>query len=100
MTIATTTFEAKFTGCLVAIAILFGALAVSATEAGAVSIRSKLACLSDFRAYCKSHKVGSKELRQCMNANGPKLSKKCINALVADGEISAAEVARRAASLP
>ena len=100
MTIATTTFEAKFTGCLVAVAILFGALAVSAPEAGAVSIRSKLACLSDFRAYCKSYKVGSNELRQCMNANGPKLSKKCIDALVADGEISAAEVARRAASLP
>ncbi len=68
--------------------------------AGAVSIRSKLACLSDFRAYCKSYKVGSNEQRHCMNANGPKLSKKCINALVADGEISAAEVARRAASLP
>jgi hypothetical protein len=32
-------------------------------------------------------------------ANGPKFSKKCVNALVADGEISEAEVARRAASL-
>lgn len=30
-----------------------------------------------------------------MNANGPKLSKSCINALIADGEISKEEVARR-----
>ncbi len=34
-----------------------------------------------------------------MNANGPKLSKKCVNALIADGEISEAEVVRRAATL-
>jgi hypothetical protein len=100
MKIATATFQPKFTGSLALVAILFGSLAISATGAGAVSVRTKLACLSDFRAYCKSYKVGSNELRQCMNANGPKLSKKCINALVADGEISAAEVARRAASLP
>jgi len=42
--------------------------------------------------------VGSKELRQCMNENGHRLSHKCVNALVADGEISAEEVARRAAA--
>ena len=41
--------------------------------------------------------VGSRELRQCMNTNGHRLSKRCVNALVADGEISANEVARRAA---
>jgi hypothetical protein len=99
MTIATTIFEANFTGSLLTAAVLLGALAVPATEASAVSVRTKLACLGDYRSYCSSYKMGSNELRHCMSANGPQLSKKCINALVADGEISEAEVARRAATL-
>jgi hypothetical protein len=99
MAIESATSETKFTGSLLAAVVLIGALAVSVLEAGAVSIRTKLACRTDYRSYCSSFKMGSNELRQCMSANGPKLSKKCINALVADGEISEAEVARRAADL-
>jgi hypothetical protein len=99
MAIESATSETEFTGSLLAAVVLIGALAVSVLEAGAVSIRTKLACRTDYRSYCSSFKMGSNELRQCMSANGPKLSKKCINALVADGEISEAEVARRAADL-
>jgi hypothetical protein len=72
---------------------------LAAADAEAVSLRTKIACLRDFRAYCSEHKVGSSQLRHCMNSNGPKLSKKCVDALVADGEISEEEVARRAATL-
>lgn len=64
-------------------------------SAEAVGFMTQLSCASDYYAYCSKHPVGSKELRQCMNANGPKLSKSCINALIADGEISKEEVARR-----
>jgi hypothetical protein len=99
MAIASAKSEAKFTGSLLAAVVLIGALAGSVSEASAVSIRTKLACRTDYRSYCSSYKMGSNELRQCMSANGPKLSKKCIDALVADGEISKAEVARRAADL-
>jgi len=99
MAIESATSGTKFTGGLLAAVVLIGALAVSVLEAGAVSMRTKLACRIDYRSYCSSFKMGSNELRQCMSANGPKLSKKCINALVADGEISEAEVARRAADL-
>jgi hypothetical protein len=99
MTTATKSLKAKVTGGLLSFAVLLGALGFSPMEAGAVSVRTKLACLGDYRSHCKSYKMGSNELRQCMSSNGPKLSKKCINALVADGEISEAEVARRAASL-
>jgi hypothetical protein len=84
--------------CLLPLAALLGAQIFWATGAGAVSVRTKFACLGDFRTYCGEFKVGSSQLRSCMNANGPKLSKKCVNALIADGEISEAEVARRAAT--
>jgi len=80
-------------------AVVLAASGSTGSEAHAVSLRAKIACLNDFRAYCKAYKVGSPELRQCMNTNGPKLSTKCIQALIADGEISQEEVARRAANM-
>jgi hypothetical protein len=80
-------------------AALLLAFLSAATQANAVGARSKIACLSDYRAYCSAYGVGSPELRKCMRANGAKLSNQCIRALVADGEISEAEVARRAASM-
>ncbi len=76
-------------------AIAFGALAVQASQAGAVSTSVKLACMSDYFSYCSQHEVGSQELRQCMRAAGPKLSKRCVNALVSAGEVSQTEVSRR-----
>lgn len=82
--------------------IPFAALAattLSISEAGAVSARVKVACASDYFAYCRDHAVGSPGLRQCMRAAGPKLSKRCVNALVSDGEVSQEEVARREAEL-
>ncbi len=87
------------TSASVSLALAAAALAVSASEAGAVSGRVKLACASDYFAYCSQHPVNSPDVRQCMRANGEKLSKRCVNALVAEGEVSEAEVARRAASL-
>jgi len=81
------------------LAVAAAALAVSAGEAGAVSGRVKLACASDYFAYCSQHPVNSPGVRQCMRDNGERLSKRCVNALVAEGEVSEAEVARRAASL-
>lgn len=73
--------------------------AFTVTEAGAVSARVKVACASDYFAYCRAHAVGSPGVRQCMRSAGPKLSKRCINALVASGEVSASEVAKREAKL-
>lgn len=75
------------------------ATAATIEEASAVSARVKVACASDYFAYCRAHAVGSPGVRQCMHAAGPKLSKRCVNALVAAGEVSQAEVARRAAQL-
>ncbi len=72
---------------------------VAGSQAHAIGPRSKMACLGDYRAYCSTYTVGSSELRHCMRQNGTKLSRGCIDALIADGEISKAEVARRSASM-
>lgn len=79
--------------------IVVAMTALSVSEAAAVSARVRISCASDYFAFCSHHAVGSEGLRQCMRTNGPKLSKRCINALVASGEVSQDEVARRAASL-
>ena len=80
-------------------ALILGALILPVSEAGAVSARVRMACIGDYLSYCSSYAVDSPGLRQCMRANGPRLSKTCVNALVAAGEVSQAEVSRKAASL-
>lgn len=80
--------------------IALGALAGDQGEAqaGSISARVKLACAGDYFSYCSQHSPTSPAVRQCMRANGLKLSGRCVNALVAAGEVSAEEVARRQAA--
>ena len=56
---------------------------------------TQLNCANDYYAYCSQFTVGSKELRVCMRKAGPKLSKACLDSLIADGEVSKQEVAKR-----
>ena len=74
------------------------ALTMFATQAGAASARVQAACAGDYLAYCSQHPTEGPGVRQCMRVNGFKLSKSCVNALIAAGEVSKAEVDRRAAS--
>lgn len=71
---------------------------VSPQQAAAVSLGVKLACASDYYSHCSQHAVGSPGVRQCMRANGHNLSNRCINALVAAGEVSKSEIQRRMAA--
>lgn len=75
-------------------AIATAASLLTASSASAVGFLTQMSCASDYYAYCSQFKVGSKELRVCMRRAGPKLSKSCLNALIADGEVSKAEVER------
>jgi len=68
-----------------------------AGSANAVSLRVQMACASDYFSYCSKYPTEGSQVRQCMRANGHKLSSACVSALVAAGEVSKAEVARRAA---
>lgn len=78
--------------------LLMGALTFPLSQAQAVSAAVQMACLSDYLAYCSQHAVGSQALRQCMSNAGARLSNRCVNALIAAGEVSKSEVSRRAAS--
>jgi hypothetical protein len=87
----------SFRNALIA-SVALGAAVLSTTEAGAVSASVRFACASDYLANCSSYAPNSAETRSCMRKVGYRLSKRCINALVAAGEVSQAEVARKAAS--
>ena len=88
----------RVTTAIISSRLIFGlgALALSATQAGAASPSVSSACASDYLAYCSQHPTEGAGVRRCMRANGPRLSATCINALIAAGEVSRQEVARRA----
>ena len=78
------------------VALLGFACAAAPGPSTAAGMSVQLACADDFYTYCSRHDPDSKGARQCMRVNGPKLSQGCIGALVAAGEVSKEEVARRA----
>ncbi len=82
---------------ILAAAIALGSIAAHSSQASAVSLSVQLACATDYFAYCSKHDPDGPGVRACMRANGVKLSKRCVNALVAAGEVSKAEVERRSA---
>jgi hypothetical protein len=81
-----------------AAAVVLSALALPKAHAFAFSDSVMDACASDYLTYCSSYDVDSPKVRSCMRSVGTKLSQGCINALVASGEVSKSEVARRSAS--
>jgi hypothetical protein len=78
---------------LIGIAASIGCLLFT-TQAGAVDASVRTACRADYRTYCDQHDPNGSEVRKCMRANSTKLSKGCVDALVAAGEVSRAELAR------
>jgi hypothetical protein len=88
----------KISKALLSLALAGGLLALQTGSASAISSSVKMACMGDYFSYCSMHAVGSQALRACMNDNGHRLSKRCVNALIGAGEVSQTEVSRRAAS--
>jgi hypothetical protein len=78
-------------------AIAFGAAVLPATQASAVSASVRYACAGDYLSHCSAYAPNSAQTRSCMRKVGHRLSKGCVNALIAAGEVSKAEVARRSA---
>ena len=76
-------------------AVALAATTVMASNAFAVSLRVQIACAGDYYAHCSAYNPDSPQVRSCMRAVGTRLSKGCVSALVAAGEVSSAEVARR-----
>ena len=78
-------------------ALVIGTMALTTAHAGAFSAKVEASCAGDYYAYCSQHPVEGKGVRSCMRRNGNRLSKRCVNALVAAGEVSKREVSRRSA---
>lgn len=83
---------------ILAAALSAAGLILASNGANAVSLSVQLACASDYYSYCSKHDPNGPGVRACMRANGERLSQRCINALVSAGEVSKAEVDRRAAA--
>ena len=81
---------------ILAAAITLGTVTFS-SQASAVSLSVQLACATDYYAYCSKHDPDGPGVRGCMRAAGPKLSNRCVNALIGAGEVSKAEVERQKA---
>ena len=79
-------------------AIAVGVLVTSSYQASAFSLGVKISCAADYYAHCTAHSPDSPETRSCMRAVGTGLSRGCVDALVAAGEVSAAEVNKRRGS--
>ena len=53
------------------------------------------ACANDYKQHCGQYGIETEALRLCMDRAGQQLTKTCVNALIADGEVSKEEVERR-----
>ena len=53
------------------------------------------ACANDYKQHCPEYGIESEALRLCMDRAGQKLTQTCVDALVADGEISKQQVEAR-----
>jgi len=78
-----------------AIAVGLAALAVPGTQAFAYSNSVISACTGDYLNYCGSYDEDSAKGVQCMRGAASKLSKGCVDALVASGEVSKSTVVSR-----
>ena len=73
-------------------------LALSSSSAVAQHTYSKAvqkACAKDYKAHCGQYGIETQALRLCMDRAGHSLTKTCVNALIAAGEVSKEEVERR-----
>ena len=89
--------HSNLVSALCALATVLAVFGLAATDASAVSGRVKLACARDYYAHCSKFSPNSPEVRACMRSVGDGLSPRCLNALVAEGEVSTKEIAAHVA---
>lgn len=77
----------RLAGVGAAVALAFAGLMVSAGTADAVSAKVRKACAADYKRLCPSYKVGSTQLRACMESMARDISSRCIDALIDSGEV-------------
>jgi hypothetical protein len=85
----------KFCAHLFIAVVVLTFSAGSATAQHTYSKAVQKACANDYRGHCGQYGIETDALRLCMDKAGHSLSKTCIDALVAAGEVSKEEVERR-----
>jgi hypothetical protein len=65
---------------------------VSWAQAGAISKDMQTYCVNDYKKFCGDYGLQTNALNLCMKKAGPSLSPACVNALVAAGKVSQADV--------
>lgn len=89
-----------FSRSIVRLALGGMALTAFVAEASAVDARVRAACTGDYLSYCSQHDPDGAGVRQCMRANGARLSSGCVNALIAAGEVPKQQLAKRQSPRP
>lgn len=59
----------------------------ASSAANAYSARVNSACERDYYRFCAKYSIGTPELRSCMLASRRSLSRRCVDALIAAGEV-------------
>ncbi len=80
-------------GIIVGAVVTLAAAAQAQTKGYSKAVQQN--CHQDYKTYCGEYGLEGNALGNCMDRNGEKLTKACVNGLVADGHISKAEVDRR-----
>jgi hypothetical protein len=75
--------------------LALAAATILPTELLALDGRVEIACAHDYLTYCSRHNPDGSAARHCMRKHDRKLSKACVNALIAAGEVSKQQVDRR-----
>lgn len=60
----------------------------------AITAKVRKACAPDYKRLCPAYKVGSAQLRACMEAKSIEISSSCVNALIDAGEVDRRRVRR------
>ena len=81
-------------GRLTALAALLATSIFVAGGAWAYSAKVEKDCRDDYFRFCPGYPVGSASLRLCMESKSKQLSRSCVNALVASGEVDRRRVKR------
>src|SRR3972149_1089300 len=70
---------------LIAFATIFGVTGAAQAESVTITPAVQQDCQWDYDNFCKEYGIGSELLDMCFKSNGAKLSKACVDALIAAG---------------
>ena len=73
---------------LIASALILGGTGVANAQAVNITPLMENECQWDYHNFCSQYAIGSELLDICFKQNGPKLSKGCVEALIAAGDTS------------